>query len=75
MHGKSPAISQWRFRDANRVHSSNFNAMTLKFSDEFDHPISHVFIFGNMFPESRSFAAMPVSSCIKASCYNLSLSN
>ena len=53
----------------------NFNATILKFSEKFDHPFSHVFIFGNMFPESHGFIAMPVTSCIKDTCSNLSLSN
>ena len=37
------------------------------------HPFSHVFIFGNMFPESRGFVAMPVTNCIKETFSNLSL--
>ena len=32
--------------------------MTLKFSDKFDHPFSHVYIFDNMLPESPGFVAM-----------------
>ena len=59
-------LSQWtptpyklkqidRFGDANRVNTINFNAMTMNFSDKIDHPFSHVFIFGNMFPESHGF--------------------
>ena len=44
-------------------------------STEFDHPFSHVFIFGNMFPESHGFVAMPVTSSTKDTCSNLSLSN
>ena len=38
-------------------------------------PFSHVFIFGNMFPESHGFVAMPVTRCIKDKCSNLSQSN
>ena len=41
------------FGDANRVSWSNFNATILKFSEKFDHPLSYVFTFGSMFPESR----------------------
>ena len=41
----------------------------------FDHPFSHVFMYGNMFPESHGFVAMPVTRCIKDTCSNLSLSN
>ena len=41
--------------------TSNFNATILKFSEKFDHPFSHVFIFGNMIPESPSFVAVPVA--------------
>ena len=47
----------------------------LEFSEIFERPFSHVFLFGNMFPESHSFVAMPVASCIKDTCSNLSLSN
>ena len=36
-----------------------------KFSENFDNPFSHVFIFGNMLPESYGFVAMPVTSRIK----------
>ena len=39
--------------------------MMLKFSQKFNHPILHVFLFGIMFPESHSFVAMPVTSYIK----------
>ena len=55
--------------------SSNLNDMILKFSYKFDHLFSHVFIFGNMFPESHGFLPMPVTSCIKDIYPNLSLSN
>ena len=58
----------------NRVNSSNFNAVILKISVKFDHPFSHVFIFGDKFPESRGFVAMPVRSCIKYASSNLYLS-
>ena len=86
MHGKSPFITPDHqhstklkqidiFGDNNRVNSSNFNATILKFSEKFDHPFSHVFIFGNLFPESHGFVAMPVTSHIKDICSNLSLSN
>ena len=51
----------------------NFNAITQIFWN--DHPFLHVFIFGNMFSESRGFVAMLVTSCIKDTCSNLSLSN
>ena len=51
-----------------------FNAMTLTFYEKFDHTFSHVFIFGNMYPESHGFVAVPVTSCIKDTCSNLSLS-
>ena len=30
--------------------------------EKFDHPFSHVFIFGNVFPESHGFVAMPVTT-------------
>ena len=63
-----------RFGDYNRVNSSNFNATILKFSEKFDHPFSHVFIFGSMLLESHGFVTMPVPSCVKDTCSNLSLS-
>ena len=66
---------KYRFGQKNRVNSSNFNATILKFSEKFDHPFSHVFIFGNIFSESRGFVAMPVTSRIIDTCSNLSLSN
>ena len=37
-------------------------ATTLKFVKKFDHPFSHVFMFSNMFPESKGFVVMPISS-------------
>ena len=48
--------------------SRNFNTTILKFSEIFDHPFLHSFIFGNMFPESHGFVAMPVTSCINDIC-------
>ena len=59
----------------NQVNSINFNATILKFSEKFDHLYLQVFIFGNMFPESHGFVTMPVTSCIKDTCSNLSLSD
>ena len=64
-----------RFGGKNWVNSSNFNTMTLKSSEKFDRRLLYVFLFGNMFPESHGFVAMPVTSCIKDTCSNLSLSN
>ena len=43
-------------------------------SNKFDHSFSQV-LFGNMFPESHGFVAIPVASCIKDACTNLLLSN
>ena len=64
------------FIDANRVNSSNCDAVTLKFSVKFNHSFfQHAFIFINMFPESHGFVDMPVESCFKDTCSNLSLSN
>ena len=34
---------------------SNFNVMNLKFSEKFDHPFSHIFIYGNMFNKNHGF--------------------
>ena len=45
----------------NRVNLSNFNATIRIFSVKFDHQFLHVFIFDNMFPESHSFVAVPVT--------------
>ena len=49
---KNESKFDW-FGDGNRVNSSNFIATILKFSEIFDHPFSHVFIVGNMFPVSH----------------------
>ena len=49
------------FGDKNWVILTTFNCMILKFSEKFDNPFSHVFIFGNMFPESHGFDAVPVA--------------
>ena len=46
---------------ANWVSSSNFNDTTLRVAEKFDHPFSHVFIFGNMFHESHGFISVPVT--------------
>ena len=54
---------------------ANFNATILKFSEKFDRPFSHVFIFGKIFLESHGFVAMPVTSRIIDTCSNLSLSD
>ena len=35
--------------------------MTLQFSEKFDHPFSHVFIYGKVLPESYGFVDMPVT--------------
>ena len=32
-----------------------------RFEQKFGHPFSHVFIFGNMFPEIHGFVAVPVT--------------
>ena len=37
-------------------------AATPTFSEQFENKFSHVFIFGNMFPESHGFVAVPVTS-------------
>ena len=43
-----------------QVNSNNFDIMILKFSEKCDHPFSHDFIFGNMFPENHGFVPVPV---------------
>ena len=50
------------FGEANWVSSSNFIATTLRSAEKFYNKFSHVLIFGNMFPESHGFVAMPVTS-------------
>ena len=45
----------------NRVNSININATIFKFSEKFEPPLSHVFIFGNMFPDSHDFVTVPVT--------------
>ena len=35
--------------------------MIIKFSEKFDYTFLHVFIFGDMFPESHSFVAVLVT--------------
>ena len=35
--------------------TSDFNARVLKFSGKFGTAFSHVFVFGNIFPESHGF--------------------
>ena len=35
---------------------------TVRFSEKFEHAFLHVFIFGNMFPESHGFVAVTVTS-------------
>ena len=49
----------------NWVNLTNFIASTLRFSEKFYHPFSHVCIFSNMFPESHGFIVMPVTNFIK----------
>ena len=44
-------------------------------SEKLDHKFLHDFIFGPMFPESHGFVAMPITSCIKDTHSNLSLSD
>ena len=42
----------------NRVNLNNFNATILKVSEKLDYRFPHVFIFGNMFPESHGLVAI-----------------
>ena len=37
------------------INSVNFNATTLKLAEKFDHPFSHLFIFGNKFAQGHGF--------------------
>ena len=57
------------------VNQTNFNTTTLKFSEKYDHLFTNYFAFGNMFPESHGFVVISVTSRIKDTCSNLSLSN
>ena len=50
-----------RFVDKNIVNSGNFNATILNCFAKFVDPFSHVFIFGNMYPESHGFVSVPVT--------------
>ena len=59
-HQKLKSID--RFGHANSLNSSNFNDTTLRFAEKFDHPFSHVFIFGNIFRESHGFILVPVTN-------------
>ena len=63
-----------RFPNVN-VTIPNFNVTIPKFPEKFDHQFLLVIIFGNMIPESHGFADMPVTSCIKDTYSNLSVSN
>ena len=65
----------YRFGDKNLVTSSNFNATILEFSEKFDLPFSHDFIFANIFPERHGFVVMRVTSCIIDSYSNFSPDN
>ena len=43
------------------INRDQFNATILKFFEKFYHQFLHVYIFGNMFPESHGFIAVPVT--------------
>ena len=43
------------FGRTNRINSVNFNATSLKLDEKFDHPFSHVFIFGNIIAQGHGF--------------------
>ena len=49
-----------RFGHANWVNSIKFNDRTLRFAEKFDQSFSLVFIFGNLFSESRGFISVAV---------------
>ena len=57
----APAVIIINVNITTLVNSSNFNATNLKISEKFDHPFSHLFIFGDMFPESHGFDAVPIA--------------
>ena len=42
--------------------SEFFYSHALRFAKKLEQQFSHVFIFGNMFPESHGFVAVPVTS-------------
>ena len=52
--------NQW-FGNSDRINSVNINATTLKLADKFDHPLKHLFIFGNIFAQGHGFDAMTVT--------------
>ena len=78
MNGKSSSIKRTTTQCKIKVNNCKLidviirieltQAMILNFSEKFDHPFSHVFIFANMFPESHGFVVMPVTSSIKNTC-------
>ena len=61
--GKSKYIDG--FGDVNWINLSNFNAMTRELAEIFEHPFSHLFIFGNIFPVDYCFFAVTVISSKK----------
>ena len=64
-----------RFGDKNQVKSSDFNATILTLSGKHYHHFLNVRMFGDMLPQSHCFVTMPVTSRIKDTCSNLTLSN
>ena len=50
------------FGNANRIISGNFNATTLKHVENFDKPVSHLFIFDNIFAQNLDIDAVTVTS-------------
>ena len=71
----SNLLSVIKFGDKNQVKSSDFNAMIPTFSGKHYHQFLNVLMFGDMFPQSHCFVTMPVTSRIKDTCSNLSMSN
>ena len=71
---KKSKMLLYRFGDKNRGNSNIFTATILKFLEKFNLWLSHVLIIGNLFPKSNRFVDMLVTSCIKDTCSNLSLS-
>ena len=47
---------------ANQINPVYFNATTLKLAEEFDHPFSHFFTFGNIIAHGHGFEAVTGTS-------------
>ena len=60
--GISHKILKKTFCNATRFNSENINATTIKLSEKFDNPFSHIFIFANIFVHHHDFDVVTVTS-------------